>query len=152
MAALMGDDLDDLENLDEDLGRQRRFQGANAGTQKLDDIRGTVSKGKGREEKENSSPDMMGAADKVKAMGINNHEMRGVQDWVTARDHENWTLLAEGVVCINVTHSNLNQKMLELRFDLHQTIGEVKARLHLCLLYTSPSPRDGLLSRMPSSA
>ena len=51
MAALMGDDLDDLENLDEDLGRQRRFQGANAGTQKLDDIRGTVSKGKGREEK-----------------------------------------------------------------------------------------------------
>ena len=23
---------------------------------------------------------------------------------------------------------------------------------HICLLYTSPSPRDGLLSRMPSSA
>ena len=30
----------------------------------------------------------------------------------------------------------------------------VKAISHnsLCLLYTSPSPRDGLLSRMPSSA
>ena len=26
------------------------------------------------------------------------------------------------------------------------------ADLHACLLYTSPSPRDGLLSRMPSSA
>ena len=26
------------------------------------------------------------------------------------------------------------------------------AKLKLCLLYTSPSPRDGLLSRMPSSA
>ena len=26
------------------------------------------------------------------------------------------------------------------------------ARLKACLLYTSPSPRDGLLSRMPSSA
>src|SRR5680860_232984 len=25
-------------------------------------------------------------------------------------------------------------------------------RLFMCLLYTSPSPRDGLLSRMPSSA
>ena len=24
--------------------------------------------------------------------------------------------------------------------------------LDICLLYTSPSPRDGLLSRMPSSA
>ena len=26
------------------------------------------------------------------------------------------------------------------------------AKLNACLLYTSPSPRDGLLSRMPSSA
>ena len=26
------------------------------------------------------------------------------------------------------------------------------AKLNICLLYTSPSPRDGLLSRMPSSA
>src|SRR5680860_1331783 len=26
------------------------------------------------------------------------------------------------------------------------------ARICVCLLYTSPSPRDGLLSRMPSSA
>ena len=26
------------------------------------------------------------------------------------------------------------------------------ARRRVCLLYTSPSPRDGLLSRMPSSA
>ena len=25
-------------------------------------------------------------------------------------------------------------------------------KLRICLLYTSPSPRDGLLSRMPSSA
>ena len=27
-----------------------------------------------------------------------------------------------------------------------------QAELDACLLYTSPSPRDGLLSRMPSSA
>ena len=26
------------------------------------------------------------------------------------------------------------------------------SQTHPCLLYTSPSPRDGLLSRMPSSA
>ena len=33
------------------------------------------------------------------------------------------------------------------------TIGDVIARFYkACLLYTSPSPRDGLLSRMPSSA
>ena len=31
-------------------------------------------------------------------------------------------------------------------------IGKDKKWYHGCLLYTSPSPRDGLLSRMPSSA
>ena len=29
---------------------------------------------------------------------------------------------------------------------------DVEAMVQTCLLYTSPSPRDGLLSRMPSSA
>ena len=29
---------------------------------------------------------------------------------------------------------------------------EAAKRRYCCLLYTSPSPRDGLLSRMPSSA
>ena len=29
---------------------------------------------------------------------------------------------------------------------------EVLEQVLICLLYTSPSPRDGLLSRMPSSA
>ena len=33
------------------------------------------------------------------------------------------------------------------------TYGKIVGCLNLvCLLYTSPSPRDGLLSRMPSSA
>ena len=29
---------------------------------------------------------------------------------------------------------------------------QLGAKVYRCLLYTSPSPRDGLLSRMPSSA
>ena len=50
--------------------------------------------------------------------------------------------------------------------DLRESIGSIDTRLNIidaaldgisskpyaCLLYTSPSPRDGLLSRMPSSA
>ena len=37
--------------------------------------------------------------------------------------------------------------------DFETTDGKVDhAKLENCLLYTSPSPRDGLLSRMPSSA
>ena len=35
-------------------------------------------------------------------------------------------------------------------FNFHP--GQRQALLNVCLLYTSPSPRDGLLSRMPSSA
>ena len=44
--------------------------------------------------------------------------------------------------------------------DEHQVVAIAEASLEVqrpadgwsCLLYTSPSPRDGLLSRMPSSA
>ena len=35
---------------------------------------------------------------------------------------------------------------------LKQSLAGVGYDLRACLLYTSPSPRDGLLSRMPSSA
>ena len=35
---------------------------------------------------------------------------------------------------------------------LAQTTNDILRQLRICLLYTSPSPRDGLLSRMPSSA
>ena len=36
-------------------------------------------------------------------------------------------------------------------FDAKMTMSGSKVE-SVCLLYTSPSPRDGLLSRMPSSA
>ena len=39
----------------------------------------------------------------------------------------------------------------QLRFNAGPWARDMPARLG-CLLYTSPSPRDGLLSRMPSSA
>ena len=32
------------------------------------------------------------------------------------------------------------------------SLSQITAQYNTCLLYTSPSPRDGLLSRMPSSA
>ena len=44
---------------------------------------------------------------------------------------------------------------IELRQQLRQMIldtGQVTAQSTVCLLYTSPSPRDATLSRMPSSA
>ena len=37
-------------------------------------------------------------------------------------------------------------------FKKNKVVNEVLDKITICLLYTSPSPRDGLLSRMPSSA
>ena len=38
------------------------------------------------------------------------------------------------------------------RYSIFEEMSNILAEIHNCLLYTSPSPRDGLLSRMPSSA
>ena len=48
-----------------------------------------------------------------------------------------------------------NQEMIDqalpgIFFDIGASVGAYT--VPICLLYTSPSPRDGLLSRMPSSA
>ena len=37
-------------------------------------------------------------------------------------------------------------------YDIAHYLPENDCGSFICLLYTSPSPRDGLLSRMPSSA
>ena len=64
-------------------------------------------------------------------------------------------------------NSNINseiQSLIESIEDMKQSLASVgkrfddavendsKLKEYRCLLYTSPSPRDGLLSRMPSSA
>ena len=45
------------------------------------------------------------------------------------------------------------ERKLPVKLDINSETGDVIITLKEgCLLYTSPSPRDGLLSRMPSSA
>ena len=39
-----------------------------------------------------------------------------------------------------------------MRDQIEESINRFEPRVNLCLLYTSPSPRDATLSRMPSSA
>ena len=51
--------------------------------------------------------------------------------------------------------NRLEPENRRLKARLRTAQGELegnKDKLSFCLLYTSPSPRDGLLSRMPSSA
>ena len=49
-----------------------------------------------------------------------------------------------------IEHTDEYIKILE-NLDL-KLVKVIDTHIHACLLYTSPSPRDGLLSRMPSSA
>ena len=45
-----------------------------------------------------------------------------------------------------------DQMVLNIGPQHPSTHGVLRLEVMTCLLYTSPSPRDGLLSRMPSSA
>ena len=53
-----------------------------------------------------------------------------------------------------LTQEQVNAIVAEERrkWKAAQDAAAAAARRKACLLYTSPSPRDGLLSRMPSSA
>ena len=52
----------------------------------------------------------------------------------------------------DLTVAELKELLKEAGLPVSGKKADLIARLEDCLLYTSPSPRDGLLSRMPSSA
>ena len=70
------------------------------------------------------------------------------------------TIIGEGITFDDVLlvpqYSEVTPNMIELQTHLTKkivlNIPMMSAAMDTCLLYTSPSPRDGLLSRMPSSA
>ena len=53
---------------------------------------------------------------------------------------------------ILITEEILDISVLDKNHEIHNISIEKDQDANFCLLYTSPSPRDGLLSRMPSSA
>ena len=73
--------------------------------------------------------------------------------WVAKRDSDQRTPLH---VAARFNHTSVVKWLLENGADVDAQAYNRFTPLHLtknpCLLYTSPSPRDGLLSRMPSSA
>ena len=63
--------------------------------------------------------------------------------------------LGATIVCkleyMNPAHS-VKDRIAVAMIDALQAAGKLTAESIVCLLYTSPSPRDATLSRMPSSA
>jgi len=64
-----------------------------------------------------------------------------VRDYVTALDHLQYKGLPEDVVSVLVTHSNLPTKLVDLRFNLHSTIEEVKGKLYTHVGTPAPNQR-----------
>ena len=80
-------------------------------------------------------------------------ELKGQEDQelgnATGRKERN-EIRAQADAALEQAEANFNETYYPSRNkqDYESDIGE----RGICLLYTSPSPRDGLLSRMPSSA
>ena len=60
------------------------------------------------------------------------------------------------LVCAQLLHLESENPDRDISLYINSPGGDINALFAIydtiCLLYTSPSPRDGLLSRMPSSA
>lgn len=65
-------------------------------------------------------------------------DLAALKEYVTATDGEQFSRLPEGVVSINISHSNISARMIELKLDLHQT---VCARMVLVMKGASPNIR-----------
>ena len=66
-------------------------------------------------------------------------------------------LVAVGTICDIVNINNYNRSIVSKGLELirsrkNKSITKILDNSNICLLYTSPSPRDRTRSRMPSSA
>ena len=92
-------------------------------------------------------------------MNRHNISMNGLRVFETSARHLNFTAAA---VELHITQAAVSQQVRTLESQLGAKLFSRQARrleltqpgqeLLACLLYTSPSPRDATLSRMPSSA
>ena len=87
--------------------------------------------------------------------GRHEHPTQGLLDLLTIRDHHHQIRGLKVCLVGDILHSRVARSNMYGLLKLGAEVAVSTQRLHArgpCLLYTSPSPRDGLLSRMPSSA
>ena len=77
---------------------------------------------------------------------MNEFRLEERTNWGAQIDETNGTVTFSGTI-IQFKHGSA-----EISEEFKSILSEFFPRYIDCLLYTSPSPRDGLLSRMPSSA
>jgi tubulin-folding cofactor B len=61
---------------------------------------------------------------------IKNKDLLAVRGWVTARDATQYDAVHQSTVILDLTHSNLQQRHIEIRFDKHDTLERLRNRIH----------------------
>ena len=61
---------------------------------------------------------------------INNSDLLALKSYITGKDGTQYAHVQQGVVVLDLTHSNLIQKHIEIRFDLHDTLATLRQRIH----------------------
>lgn len=61
---------------------------------------------------------------------IRNRDMLALRAYITAKDSTQYDAVHESTVVLDLTHSNLTQRHIEIRFDKHDTLERLKQRIH----------------------
>ena len=61
---------------------------------------------------------------------INNHDLLSLRSYTTANDATQYSNLHESTLVLNLTHSNLTQRHIEIRFDKHTTVSSLRDKIY----------------------
>lgn len=61
---------------------------------------------------------------------IKNKDLLAVRAWVTANDANQYDDVYQSTVLLDLTHSNLQQRHIEIRFDKHDTVQMLRQKIH----------------------
>ena len=62
---------------------------------------------------------------------IGSKGMEAIKNYVLANEENKYDAVSTDLVLLDLTHSNLQQKHIEIRFSKHDTVGYLKNRVHL---------------------
>merc|ERR1719464_1030489 len=61
---------------------------------------------------------------------IRNKDLIALKNYVTGKDSTQFDGVSANSIILDITHSNLKQRHIELRFDLHDTIDNLRDRIY----------------------
>lgn len=61
---------------------------------------------------------------------IKNEDLLALKSYITAADATQYSSLAATTLVLDLTHSNLQQRHAEIRFDKHETVDDLRQRIH----------------------